>query len=81
MSPIVNVLDRIFIVLGIILGFVIAPQFVIKLVAAEFSQLSVGGIVYALIVWGLIIVVCGVVTGCVGAKLKKLILTWNDPEA
>ncbi len=80
MPLVVEKLDRIFMVLGMVLGFIIAPQFVIKLVAAEFSQLSISGIVYALTVWGLIIVVCGFVSGCVGSKLKKLIITWNDPE-
>jgi hypothetical protein len=81
MLLVVEKLDRIFMVLGMMLGFIIAPQFVIKVVAAEFSQLSIGGIVYALIVWGLIIVFCGFVSGCVGSKLKKLVITWNDPEA
>lgn len=80
MPLIVEKLVGIFMVLGVILGFVIAPQFVIKLVAAEYSQLSIGGIVYALIMWGLIIAVCGFVGGCVGSKLKKLIITCNGPE-
>jgi len=80
MPIIVEKLDRVFMVLGMILGFIIAPQFVIKLVAAEFSQLSVGGIIYALIMWALIIVTCGFVSACVGGKLKNLIITWNDPE-
>jgi len=80
MPIIVEKLDRVFMVLGMILGFIIAPQFVIKLVAAEFSQLSIGGIIYALIVWTLIVVACGFASGCVGCKLKNLIITWNDPE-
>jgi len=79
MPHIVDILDRIFLVLGMVLGFLIAPQFVIKLVAAEFSQLSVGGIAYAIIVWGLIVVTCGFASSRVGAKLKSLITTWNDP--
>lgn len=73
-------LDRIFFVLGMVLGFFIAPQFVIGMVAAEFSQLSIWGIIYALILWAIVVVTVGLATGFVGCRLKKLILTWNDPE-
>ena len=80
MSHIVDILDKIFLVLGMVLGFLIAPQFVIKLVAAEYSQLSIGGIAYAVTVWTLIVVDCGFASSCIGCRLKKLITTWNDPE-
>jgi hypothetical protein len=76
----VEKLEVVFFVIGMVLGFLIAPQFVIKLVAAEFSQLSIFGVVYALILWGTVVGVCGFATGYVGLKLKKLIATWNDPE-